>query len=40
MAYYLFALTMPADGMLHIAFTYFRQAIKYVRVEKSWITHR
>jgi predicted neuraminidase len=25
------------DGMLHIAFTYFRQAIKYVRVAKDWV---
>jgi len=25
------------DGMLHIAFTYFRQAIKYVRVDEAWI---
>jgi len=24
------------DGALHIAFTYFRQAIKYVRVEEGW----
>lgn len=26
------------DGMLHIAFTYFRQRIKYVRVPEEWIT--
>jgi predicted neuraminidase len=25
------------DGALHIAFTYFRQAIKYVRVSESWV---
>jgi predicted neuraminidase len=25
------------DAMLHIAYTYFRQAIKYARIEKSWI---
>jgi predicted neuraminidase len=25
------------DGALHIAFTYFRQAIKYVRVEEAWV---
>jgi predicted neuraminidase len=25
------------DGALHIAFTYFRQAIKYVRVEPDWV---
>ncbi len=26
-----------ADGTLHIAYTYFRQAIKYVRVAPSWV---
>ena len=26
------------DGALHIAFTYFRQAIKYVRVPESWVS--
>lgn len=25
------------DGALHIAFTYFRQAIKYVRVNEDWV---
>jgi predicted neuraminidase len=25
------------DGFLHIAFTYFRQAIKYVRVHEDWV---
>jgi predicted neuraminidase len=25
------------DGALHIAFTYYRQAIKYVRVAESWV---
>jgi predicted neuraminidase len=25
------------DGSLHIAFTYFRQAIKYVRVHEAWV---
>lgn len=25
------------DGALHIAFTYFRQAIKYVRVAEAWV---
>ena len=25
------------DGMLHIAYTYFRQAIKYVRVSADWV---
>jgi len=26
-----------ADGALHIAYTYFRQAIKYVRVSPEWV---
>jgi predicted neuraminidase len=26
-----------SDGALHIAFTYFRQAIKYVRVHERWV---
>ena len=26
------------DGALHIAYTYFRQAIKYVRVAEDWVT--
>lgn len=26
-----------ADGALHIAFTHFRQAIKYVRVGEDWV---
>lgn len=26
------------DGLLHIAFTYFRQRIKYVRVPEEWVT--
>lgn len=26
------------NGELHIAYTYFRQAIKYVRVDESWLT--
>ena len=25
------------DGSLHIAYTYFRQAIKYVRVTPEWV---
>lgn len=25
------------DGMLHIAYTYFRQAIKYVRISADWV---
>lgn len=25
------------DGLLHIAYTYFRRAIKYVRVERAWL---
>ena len=27
------------DGMLHIAFTYYRQAIKHVRVAEDWAGH-
>ncbi|MFQ3787789.1 sialidase family protein [Halomonas sp. A29] len=27
------------DGALHIAFTYFRQRIKYVRLEESWASY-
>ena len=26
------------NGELHIAYTYFRQAIKYVRVKEEWVT--
>ncbi|MTH46071.1 sialidase family protein [Intestinirhabdus alba] len=29
-----------ADGQLHIAYTYFRQAIKYVRITPEWIEER
>jgi predicted neuraminidase len=25
------------DGALHIAFTYFRQRIKYVTVDEAWV---
>jgi predicted neuraminidase len=25
------------DGALHIAFTYFRQAIKYIRIDEAWV---
>jgi predicted neuraminidase len=28
------------DGALHIAYTYFRQAIKYVRVRPDWVSER
>ncbi len=31
------SLTQTPDGMLHIAFTYFRQAIKYVRLAPDWV---
>jgi predicted neuraminidase len=31
------SIRQTSDGMLHVAYTYFRQAIKYVRIEKSWI---
>jgi predicted neuraminidase len=30
------SITQAPDGALHIAFTYFRRAIKYVRVEPDW----
>jgi predicted neuraminidase len=30
-------LCQTPDGMLHLAYTYFRQAIKYVRVPPDWI---
>jgi predicted neuraminidase len=32
------SITQTPDGNLHIAFTYFRQAIKYVRVGPEWVT--
>ncbi|TCP23756.1 putative neuraminidase [Scopulibacillus darangshiensis] len=28
-----------ADGKIHIAFTYFRQAIKYVCINEEWVKH-
>jgi predicted neuraminidase len=31
------SLCQSADGTLHIAYTYWRQAIKYVRVNEAWI---
>jgi len=31
------SIVQTADGGLHIAFTYFRQRIKYVRVEERWV---
>ncbi|TDH61395.1 glycosyl hydrolase [Dankookia rubra] len=31
------ALCQTADGALHVAFTYWRQAIKYVRVSEDWV---
>ena len=31
------SIVQTADGALHVAFTYFRQRIKYVRVEESWV---
>jgi predicted neuraminidase len=33
------SITQTPDGDLHIAFTYFRQAIKYVRVNAEWVPH-
>ena len=31
------SITQTADGALHIAYTYFRQAIRYVRVRPEWV---
>lgn len=31
------SIVQTPDGLLHIAFTYFRQAIKYVRVRPEWV---
>ncbi len=31
------SIVQTADGALHVAFTYFRQRIKYVRVDESWV---
>jgi predicted neuraminidase len=31
------SITQTSDGMLHIAYTYFRRAIKYVRVNPDWV---
>ena len=33
------SIKQTADGALHIAFTFHRRAIKYVRVTESWVTH-
>ena len=33
------SIAQTPDGDLHIAFTYFRQAIKYVRVNADWLPH-
>lgn len=32
------SIAQSADGRLHIAYTYFRQNIKYVTVDESWVT--
>ncbi|MBO9538598.1 exo-alpha-sialidase [Herbaspirillum sp.] len=32
------SIVQSADGKLHIAYTYFRQNIKYVSVEEAWVT--
>lgn len=32
------SIAQSADGKLHIAYTYFRQNIKYVSVEEDWVT--
>jgi predicted neuraminidase len=34
------SIVQTQDGMLHVAFTYFRQAIKYVRVAEDWVQAR
>lgn len=31
------SIKQSSDGTLHIAYTYFRQAIKYVRVSPEWV---
>jgi predicted neuraminidase len=31
-------LCQTEDGLLHIAYTYWRQAIKYVRLEEAWVS--
>jgi predicted neuraminidase len=31
------SITATSDGELHIAFTRYRQAIEYVRVDSSWV---
>jgi predicted neuraminidase len=31
------SLCQSADGTMHVAYTYWRQAIKYVRVNEAWI---
>ncbi|MBS7789450.1 exo-alpha-sialidase [Roseococcus sp. SDR] len=34
------SLCQTADGTIHLAYTYWRQAIKYVRVDEAWIRSR
>lgn len=31
------SITETADGRIHVAYTYFRQAIKYVQLDRAWI---
>lgn len=31
------SITQSEDGALHVSYTYFRQAIKYVRVSEAWV---
>jgi predicted neuraminidase len=31
------SIKQTADGAIHIAYTYFRQKIKYVRVAEDWV---
>jgi len=32
------SVTQSADGRLHVSYTYFRQAIKYVRLDEAWVS--
>lgn len=34
------SIVQSQDGALHIAFTWFRQKIKYVRVDEAWVRGR
>jgi predicted neuraminidase len=32
------SITQSADGTIHIAYTVFRQKIRYVRISEEWVT--